>query len=228
MDNQRAVPHFALGVLTVLSLGAIVLSLHLAPANAGQQLTTAAKNTVSVGSFVLTDTVTAVNAKSAGGGTHHEVVDIVYRAPDQVREAVSASGQTETLLALGMSRYIRRGNGPWQALSPTDVNAPVGQQAAQGVLQPLVDLTPATSVVRHGDRYSFEPTARSLILTELFGASGASLPPSASTFEATVSGEFLKEVDIRVHTPGGQVMVKFALRSFDTAPALVAPVQPGR
>lgn len=223
---SRAAPHLTLGMLTVLALAAIVLSLDTAPPNAEQQLRLSAKNTVAAQSFVLHDTITVVptsGASASQAGT--ETADVVYRAPDQVRERVSFNGRTLTVLALGSARYEQSGSGSWVALGNQPGSLPAGSQAAAGVLGPFEALSTATQVVHRGDVYRFEPATGQLsaLLGELLGSQGAQLPAGAATFVVTLSGEYVHTFDVAATVPGGRVLVHLALGSYDHAPALEPP-----
>ena len=224
--ESRAAPHLTLGILTVLSIGAIVLSLDTAPPNAQLQLQQAAKNTVAAESFVLRDTITVVPTTGATASqARTETAEVVYRAPDQVRETVSFNGRTLTVLAIGATRYERSGTGKWLPLGTQPGSVPAGRQAAAGVLGPLEVVTTATGVVRHGDLFTFEPATGELsaILSELLGSQGAQLPPGSATFAAAVSGEYLSRVDVTASVTGGRVLVHLSIGSYGQAPVLTPP-----
>lgn len=227
--RNRAMPHLVLAIFTALAIGAVILSLFTAPANAQEQMRTAAKDTVAAGSFVITDTETSTTSPPHGAAqSASETAHFVYRAPDQVEETLVANGKTVALLVLGSARYERSGSGPWQEIAPQDAQVPTGSQAARSLLEPLEVLTTAVDVVSYGDRYGFEPADRSLFLSELLGPNGAGLPVSATTFGAVVSGEYLSEVDLGARTQGAEVRLRLRIGSFDQAPTLVAPIRPGR
>lgn len=224
--ESRAAPHLTLGILTVLAIGAIVLSLDTAPPNAQLQLQQAAKNTAAAESFVLQDTITVVPSSGSGASqARTETAEVVYRSPDQVRETVRFNGRTLTVLAIGATRYERSGTGKWLPLGTQPGSVPAGRQAAAGVLGPFEVLTTATGVVRHGDAFTFEPATGQLsaILSELLGSQGANLPPGSAVFAAVVSGEYLSRVDVTASVPGGRVLVDLTVSSYGRAPVLAPP-----
>lgn len=230
LTPSRAAPHLLLGMLTVLAVAAIVLSLDTAPPNAEQQLQLAAKGTVGASSFVLHDTITVVPTSGASASqARTEVAEVVYRAPDQVRESVTLQGRTLTVLALGRARYERSGDGRWVSLANQPGTVPAGEQAAAGVLGPFQVITTATDVTRHGDAFTFQPAAGQLstILGDLLGAQGAQLPGASTAFAATLAGEYLHTFDLTATLPGGRVLVHLVLDSFDHAPVLTPPPAAG-
>lgn len=224
--ESRAAPHLLLGILTVLAIGAIVLSLDTAPPNAQLQLQQAAKNTVGADSFVLQDTITIVPSTGATASqARTETADVVYHAPDQVQETVRFNGRMLTVLAIGSTRYERSGTGKWLSLGTQPGTVPAGRQAAAGVLGPLEVVTTATNVVRHGDAFVFEPATGQLaaILSELLGSQGAQLPAGSATFAAAMAGEYLSRLDVDASVPGGRVLVHLSFGSYGEAPALAPP-----
>ncbi|HLX87222.1 MAG TPA: hypothetical protein VKR22_02000 [Acidimicrobiales bacterium] len=235
MENQdspdRSGPHLVLGILTALSLGAIVLSVDFAPADAPQQLQVAAANTLAAGSFVLHESFSLrpTSATAPGSPARRETVEVVYQSPDKVEEKISLDNKSGTLLILGTARYARSQSGPWLALGPQDHTVPTGTVAAAEVVQPIRALLPASRVAAHGERYSFDPVNRALLLDELLGAAANNSPtPPVTTFEATVAGEFLTGFTMTAGVLGQDVVVSFRFGSFDHAPALVAPPVAGR
>ena len=228
MVENRAGPHLVLAILTVLALGAVWLSLVTAPDDAQQAVQVAARNTAAASSLVLSDTVAVVSSQNPRSEVPQQTVHVVYRAPDKVLETATLRGRSLQLLVLGDARYERSGNGPWLSLGPQDNAVPVGTAAAAGVLAPIQALTSVTRAVRQGSRYTFEPAQRGLVLDELLGAHGDQLTPAATSFEATVAGEFLSSFTLRARGPGSQVVVRLKIDSVDHAPTLVAPSVPGR
>jgi hypothetical protein len=225
--QSRAAPHLLVGGLTALGLAALVLSLDTAPPNAEQQLRLGAKNTVAAESFVLDDTITLVPSSSAAASqARTEVAQVVYRAPDRVRETVSLNGRTLTVLAIGAARYERSGTGRWVTLGAQAGAVPAGREAAAGVLGPFEVLATATNVAQHGDAFTFQPATGELstLLGELLGSQGAQLPQGSATFAASVSGEYLHTLDVSAAVTGGRVLVHLVLHSFNQAPALEPPV----
>lgn len=220
---NRATPHLVLGILTVLSLAALVLSLDTAPPAAQTSLRSAAANVTGASSFILTDVVTQGPPASSptGTSTTRQEAVFVYQAPDGVEETVHAGGQTGTVLWLGQHAYERIGNSKWfplrAASSPT---SSMGQLAAAQLLFPLQSIAHATSVTKHGTIYVFTPSQEQLFLTRLFGTQ----PPTGSmSFEATVGNEFLGVAQISIAGVTERRTVDLSLTRIDRAPALQAP-----
>ncbi len=222
---NRAAPHLMLGVLTLLSLGALVLSLSMAPPNARQKLRTAASNTAGASSFVLTDEETAgpLSQGTATSPTRERAV-IVYQAPDRVQETVTASGRSATVLVVGDRRYERSANGKWFDLGPsasgTTGGASAGAIAAQDILFPLQALSKATGVTVEHDVYRFVPGQAQLLLDRLIGAN---VPAADTVYAAGVGGEFLTFAQVVIRDSGEQVTVRLSLSKVEHAPALALP-----
>src|SRR5579872_5551404 len=195
---NRATPHLVLGILTLLSLAALVLSLDTAPPVAQTHLRSAAANVTGASSFVLTDVVTQGPPTSSptGTSTTRQEAVFVYQAPDRVQETVQAGGQTGTVLWLGQHAYERIGNSKWFPLRAASGRAgSTGELAAAQLLFPLHSIAHATSVTKHGTIYVFTPSQQQLLMTRLFGSQ---LPAGAMSFEATVGDEFLKVAQISI------------------------------
>ncbi|MHB8328912.1 MAG: hypothetical protein ACYDD6_04695 [Acidimicrobiales bacterium] len=223
----RAMPHVALGVLTLLALVAIIVSLDTAPPNAQEQLNLAADNTVAASSFALNDTNTVTPVGGATSSTNAKqgnVVDIVYQAPDRVSETlVGAAGQTVTLLVIGNARYERSGTSKWVSYAGTPGSGSPGLQAAADVLFPLRSLAGATDVVRHGNTFTFIPGQLDQVLVSLLGSQPAQLAPRTMTFRATVEGEFVTFEQVEAVRNGHRLTVRLKLSQVTGAPALEAP-----
>jgi hypothetical protein len=219
--ENRAAPHVLLGVLTLLSLGAIVLSLDTSPPNAQEQLRTAAANTAGATSFVLTDTESAGPPPSAhsSAGLSQERAVIVYQAPDRVEEIASAAGRVESALVVGTQRFEGAGAGKWYRLPPSTGSPSAGQEAASEVLFPLQSLSSATAAVLHEGGFRFVAGQPELLLTRLLGE----VPPGSTSFVATVSGEFVRSEQVTVTSSAERITVDLELSEVGRAPALEVP-----
>jgi len=216
-----------LGLLALLSAGAIVLSLLTAPPIAQQQLRGAARNTVAASSFVLTDmtTVRAPRSSAALGGSTVESnsARIEYQAPDRILEEThEATGLSVSLLLIDGNRYERTGNGSWSELSPVSQSgSPDGAQVAGEVLALLRPLAGATSVVRSGSTYRFVPGNRGTLLTSLFGQAAQQL--SSVEFSAVLKGEFVRDERVVATRASERITIDFGLRSIGVLPPIEAP-----
>lgn len=220
--ENRAAPHLQLGLLTLLALGAIVLSLDTAPPNAQEQLRTAAANTAGAASFALVDSETVGQTPSSTShtGASKEEAVIVYQAPDRVEETVSAAGGVESVLAVGSRRFERVGAGKWYPIpSNPEASPSYGQVAAQEVLFPLQSLSTAKDVAERGSTFRFVPGQPQLLLTRLLGT----VPAGAVSYTASVHGEFLGSEQITVSGPDQRISVRLDLGLVNRAPALEAP-----
>jgi hypothetical protein len=222
------VAHSLLGGLTLLSAGAIALSLLTAPPVAQKQLQGAAKNTAAASSFVLTDVnrirTPAPSAALGGKSSETGTVRILYQAPDRIRDEVhEGSGQTVTLVVIGDRRYEREGAGRWSVLPPSaNVGVSNGAAAAQEVLLPLESLAAATSVVNDGSDYLFVSGNEMLLLENLFGEQEAA-QLSAVKFSARLRGEFIGSEVVTADEGTVRYRIHFQISSVDSAHAVVAP-----
>lgn len=223
--QNRAAPHFLLGLLTVLSVGAILFSLEKAPPNAQTQLREAAANTVSAASFVLTD-VETVSASGAPAGRAPQQVQavLVYQSPDRVRETVTGGGQNQTALVLGAARYRRLASGKWLSLGSAGSGASsAGALAAADILFPFQAMAGATEVTKGpAGTFGFTPSQERLLLLRLVGSQLAGTS-QAATWQATVSGENVSAIRLTLFGAGQEVTVELAVSGVDRAPVLEAP-----
>lgn len=220
--ENRAAPHVMLGVLTLLSLAALVLSLDTAPADAQVQLRTAAANTAAATSFVLVDTETAgpPGASTSSGRVSEENAVIVYQAPDRVEETASADGRTESALVVGSQRFERVSGGKWYRIPPTAAGSQsFGQVAANDVLFPVQSLAAAQGVVLHDGTFRFQPDQPALLLTRLLGG----VPSGAISYTATVNGEFVGSTLVTVTSSAERLSIRLVVSRVDRAPLLGVP-----
>jgi hypothetical protein len=222
-----------LGALTVLTAGAIALSLATAPPVAEQQLHIGAGATTGVGSFVmdLVNTVTT-RAPSPGGSARVQsrTLHIVYQAPDRLHETLSAGpGQTIDIVVIGNQRYQRTAAGRWVQLPPGRTGSvSTGQAAVNGVvLVPATAATAGTPVVRHGKTssalyaYGLPPAQLATVYRVLFGVTGAVIAQHA--FDATIDKEYM--VSQTFLAAAGNQTDRIAVRysELGTAPAVTPP-----
>lgn len=225
---NRAAPHFLLGSLTLLSVGAIVLSLATSPPNAQEQLRTAAANTASASSFVLTDVETAgpANARGSAAASSRQQAVIVYQAPDRVEETVVAGARSASVLVVGNNRYERSANGKWYDLGPSASGvtggSSAGQVAAGDILFPLQSLSKSTAVSRADGVYRYVPGQPELLLDRLIGTT---VSASSTSFATGIANEFVRFEQVVIRVNGEQVTVTLTLSRVQRAPTLAAPTR---
>ena len=220
-----------LGALTLLTAGAIALSLATAPPVAEQQLHIGAGATTGVGSFVM-DLTNTVTTKSTGAPAQSQSshVHFVYQAPDRVDETLATgNGQTVELVVIGNLRYEHTAQGRWVQL-PAGAAGSVstGQAAINGVvLVPATAATKATPVVRHGKTssaaYSYDLSGQDLatVYRVLFGVRGSLI--AAHAFGAIIDKEYMTAQSF-VAAAGNQtdaITVRYS--QLGTAPQVHAP-----
>lgn len=213
------------GVLMLLSAGAIALSLLTAPQVAQQQLKVAATNTAGATSFVFVDHVAirAPRPTAALGGRSSVTTTqrVIYQAPDRV-EVSSSSAPGTTLLVIGNKRYERTGNGPWSPLPPVQGSGTsMGEQEASLLLFPLQSLAGSTSVTRRGSAYHFVPGAKSALLADLFGSLASQL--STIDFSAFVNGEFVTAEHVVATRGSTRFVIDFGYLAIGKVSPIEAP-----
>jgi hypothetical protein len=209
-------------MLTVLTLGAIALSLWSAPPVDAEQLQLAAKATMAASGFILTDvnSVTAV-APGAGApqGARTAVVHVLYRAPDGIEESeVGPTGQTLSIIVVAGARFRSAGTNQWTEL-PTSPG--LGTQAAHTVLSPLEAAAGATHVTRQGGSYSFVPPDVGRFLSAVLGVNPSQL--SLPHLTAEVHGDFLTEERITAVLGQQRLSVDLVFSAIGSAPPVQAP-----
>ncbi|MDA8071478.1 MAG: hypothetical protein M0Z82_07710 [Actinomycetota bacterium] len=216
----RLIPHLALGTLTVLAVGAIVLSLVQSTPIAPRQLKLAAANTLAVKSVSLDETIgQVVNGRLANLRTEVER----YEAPGRL-EAISGS---EAELVIGGRLYVTTDGGRTWRL----VNRAV--DSARGVsllMAPLRLLERGTHVVasRGQQQFSFSVPVGELVHTLGLGVSSpGTSPPARVTAVVTTSGEFVSTVTSNFDVNGAHYQLTDHYSDFDRLPALVAPAVGG-
>jgi hypothetical protein len=221
--------HTPLGLLVLLSAGAIVLSLVTAPSIAQQRLQGAARDTIDASSFVLDFnalTFSKLEPSTARGGKFVETgaveVKFEYQAPDRVLQERYETSVLVSALVIGRNSYERIGSGPWLVLpqaSPSGSSA--GAQVAAEILGVLQPLAGATSVVRSGSTYRFAPGNRVPLLTDFFGQAAGQL--SSVEFSAVLDDKFVKTERIVATRDDSRYTIDFDFLSVGAAPPIEAP-----
>lgn len=221
--------HSSLGLLTLLSAGAIVLSLETAPPVAKVQLQTAARNTIAASSFVLTDvnTISSSTPIAALGGrtTESNIVRIRYEAPDRIVDQITEpNNQSVTLLVVGNSRFERFDDRAWTELpSVTSPGTTTAAAFVRELVVPLESFAGATSVARQGSTYFLNPGNERSLLNSLFGAQAASRLSSV-TFSATINGEFIGSERVQARRGSINYTVEFLFSAVDSKLHISAPI----
>ncbi|MGD0320357.1 MAG: hypothetical protein ABSC00_01940 [Acidimicrobiales bacterium] len=216
-----------LGLLALLSAGAIVLSLLMAPPLAQQQLQGAASSTVAASSFALTyRTTVEVPGQSAASGGRTVATNssrFEYQAPDRVLEEThEPTGLSVSILLIDGDRYERTGNGPWSELPPVSQSgSPGGAEVAGEVLDLLRPLAGATSVVRSGSTYRFALGNPDTLLSTLFGQAAQQL--SSVELSAVVKGDFVSDEHIVATQASEHITIDFGFASIGELPPIRAP-----
>jgi hypothetical protein len=216
--------HVLLSVFALLVVGAIALSLSSAPPVDSQQLSLAAKATMTASGFVLVDTnsVTVVGAVPGAAGARQRsrtvVIRVLYQAPDRVRESeVSPTGGTVSVIVIGSERF--RSNGAqWTALPP---QSGLGAQAARTITSPLQVAASATTVTRHGTGYQFVPRKLDQFLLTILGVRQSQL--TAPRLTAVVHGDYLTDEKITAVVGQQRLGVDLAFSAIGLAPPVQAP-----
>ena len=219
----RGLAHILVAMLTLLTLGAIALSLWSAPPVDEQQLHIAASATMAASGFILTDTnsVTSIAPAPAGGPKQlprTAVVHVLYGAPDAVEESEPGpSGQTISVIVIGARRF-RSSGAQWTELP---ASPGLGVQAASTILSPLKAAAGASAVTRHGDVYSFVPVNVEQFITTVLGVSPSRL--SSPRLTAVVHGDYLTDERITAVLGQQRLGVDLVFSAIGSAPPVTAP-----
>lgn len=213
----RLIPHLALGTLTVLAVGAIVLSLVQSTPIAPRQLKLAAADTLAVKSVALEETIGQV---VNGHVTDLRSEEERYEAPGRL-EAISGS---EAELVVGGRLYATTDGGrTWRIVDET-------VDIARGVsllMAPLRLLQHGTDVVASHGQQQFSFTVSVARLVHILDL-GVSAPRSSAraqiTAMVTTSGEFVSTVTSDFDVDGASYRLTDHYSEIDKLPALVAPV----
>jgi len=218
--RPRALPFLVVGAFGLLALGAVVLSVSTAPADAEQQLHVAADATLAAPGFELVDTnsVRPVAAAPAAGQAHVEVVHVRYQAPDAVEETEpDAAGQIVSVIVVGDRRFGSLGRG-WRELPPSPG---LGAEAVATVLFPLRAASDGVEVTRNGDVYHFVPRHLADFAGTLLGRASTQL--SSLQVAATVHEDYLVGERVTAVLGGEQLRVDLVFSSVGSARPVEAP-----
>ncbi len=214
----RLMPHLALGTLSALSVGALVLSLVQSTPVAPRQVHLAAAGTAAASSFAIQETIQQV---ASGRVARQQTIVEKYQAPDRIE--VTNSGVTERVI--GTTGYASTdGGATWTKLAqPVDA-----RQAVPVLLAPLRFVERASNVKASSgqDRFTYVAPLGDFI-TSLHLAIGGSFPRTAVPMVVSVSGEFLTGMTAHFAFQGKQYVLRIGYSQIDTLPELVAPTVAG-
>jgi hypothetical protein len=193
--RRRAIPFVIVSALTVLALGAAVVSLAAGPSPDQIALQVAAQQTAAVGNFAFTYSLTLgppprlhVRSSSVHGSG-------LWQSPDRWRATSVHAGASSTTTGRGSTMSVPGPDGhPLTTRLPSDALASFSNPNDPVLLLPPLGLLyAATDVVRHGDTYHFD--VRRLTL-----ASGwvAYAPLSGATLRLPTLAAFNVQVDVVV------------------------------
>jgi hypothetical protein len=216
--------HVLLGMFALLVVGAIALSLSSAPPVDTQQLSLAAKATMTASGFVLVDTnsVTVVGAAPGAAGARQPsrtvVIRVLYQAPDRVQESEAGpAGGTVSVIVMGSERFRSNGS-QWTALPP---QAGLGAQASRTITSPLQVAASATAVTRHDAVFEFVPKRLDQFLVSVLGVRRSQLTEPRLT--AVVQGDYLTDEKITAVVGQQRLGVDLAFSAIGSAPPVQAP-----
>lgn len=198
MARGRLVVLGGLGVLIALAVGAIILSLVTAPPIADSHLRTAAGNTAAAKSFRIDLSVSSGAVGAAPSSTQRVSAVILYQAPNRTLTVERASTtETVTQLVVGGRAWLSEdGGSTWRRLP---VPATIGAADARTFVRPLQALQNVSGVRQSGDIYTLLTLDRGL--PNAYGVGeGASVV--LSSLRATISGEFMRTIDVAFRAPG--------------------------
>ena len=225
--SRRVAPFALLGLLILLSAGAIVLSLDTAPPVAQQELQIAARDTSGASSFVLAYSVRTFEASTPSGSSVKKPVEtgvataeFTYQAPDRLFQVRNQNGVVISVLVIGNKQYERMGTGRWSALPSPKSATSEGAQLAEQLLSVLSPMQHANSVVRRGATYRFSPDTGDPFIKNLFGTS-ATL--SNVRFSAALSGGLVRNEGISAVGSGTLYELDFTFSLIGAAPPVVTP-----
>jgi hypothetical protein len=213
----RLVPHVAMAILTVLAVGAIVLSLEQAPPVADTLLHAAAANTAGVPRVLVDEQI-------------DQVVGATARPIDQVTEELDSPTGIEVQQCdvverlIGTAAYVSaNGGATWYRDASAHVDL---GQVTVALHRPLTLLEGARHVVAHAGqtRFTFVTTGEHLVRVLHLALQ---VPPDAGPVPVTVSvsGEFVTAMTARFAVRGETYVFRSSYRDFDAvAPLTVPPV----
>lgn len=215
--SGRLVPHVAMAILTLLAVGAIVLSLEQAPPVADTLLHAAAANTAGVPRVLVDEQI-------------DQVVGTTVRPIDEVSEELDAPTGIEVRQSdvierlIGTAAYVSaNGGATWYRDAAAHVDL---GQVAVALHRPLTLLEQARHVVAHAGQTRFTFTTTGAHLVRVLHLA-LRVPPDAGPVPvtATVSGEFVTAITARFAVSGVTYIFRSGYRDFDAvAPLTVPPV----
>jgi hypothetical protein len=225
--SRRVAPFVLLGLLILLSAGAIVFSLDTAPPIAQQELQIAARDTSAARSFVLEYNIRTFDAYTSSGSRAKKPVEtgvataeFTYQSPDRLFQVRNQNGVVISVLVIGNKQYERMGTGRWSALPSPKSTTSVGAQLTGQLLSVLDPMKDANSVVRSGGTYRFSPDKQDPFIKNLFGTSALL---SNVRFSAALSGGLVKDEGISAVGSGTLYELDFSFSLIGSAPPVVTP-----
>jgi len=213
----RLLPHLALGTLTVLSVGAIVLGLAQAPPIGDTLLHTAAANAAAVPAVAVHEQIGQVV------GTTTRTIDAVDEELDLPRGVELAQGSVLERLVDGHAYVSVNGGERWYEDAAAHIDL---ASVATALRRPLALLRQANGVTANGaqQRFTFTTTAAHLIRVLHLGI-GAAPDPGPVPVTATLAGEYVTGMTARFSVRSQQYVFRIAYRHFGSvAPLTVPPV----
>jgi hypothetical protein len=205
-------------------VGAIVLSLAIAPPLADQNLQIASRNTAAASSFEVRYSLAASSPTSSGRTS--PAVRVAYRAPDEmiVHQPATTGGTVTTLLIGGDVWASSDGGHQWQKINTGQFGAATltaVRNERNLFVRPLLCLTTATGVTQRGAVYVFTPTDR--CFAKAIGVPANQLAAARVVVRATIEGEFLHVLNVTVHLPTGNVTLSQVFSHVDQVPPITPP-----
>jgi hypothetical protein len=211
----RLWPHVAMATLTLLSVGAIVLSLVQAPPIGDTLLHTAAANAAGVPTVEVHEAIDQV----VGGVSRP--VDAVSEELDLPHGLELAQGSVLERLVDGHAYVSVDGGRTWYEDAAAHVDL---ASVATALRRPLEFLRRARRVVASSgeERFSFTTTGSRLIRALHLGI-GARPDAGPVPVTATVAGEFVTSMTAQFSVRSQRYVFSISYGQFGTAPALAVP-----
>ncbi len=190
--SGRLLSYLSLGVLTVLGVGAIILSLVTAPPNADQHLQIASRNTAAATSFQVRLRIAQKSQGATGSSTNVSTATVQYHAPDQLSLHEVTMGREVTERALGRTVFISFDGGhSWERQNES---GSASNAVVMAFLKPLQAASTVTGVEQHGGVYRYVSSAPALATA--FGIPTSTAVHLSAVVHATIKGEFLQIFDV--------------------------------
>lgn len=217
----RLVAAACLAVLTLLAVGALVLSLVTAPSEAESRLHQAAAATAGASGFTM-----AFSAVQGSGSAERAVsADVDYQAPDRVAIAQSPTLGGAIQLALGTRAWISTDGGTtWQRLRARVAGSSIGAQTAAEILAVPRALEGVTGVrAGRGGVLSFT-SADPKVVGPLSGQGGVLPAGIRARVAVTVSARGIGVIEVLLSQPAGPAtLAEYRFSAVGRGPVLVAP-----